>query len=88
MKRWIVLSLGWFFIVLGVLGLFLPVLQGILFLVIGLLLLATEYHWARRLIDKMSTRYPRIAGPVEKARAYVDRLILRIEKRFGGKPDP
>jgi uncharacterized membrane protein YbaN (DUF454 family) len=87
MKRWIVLSLGWIFIVLGILGLFLPLLQGILFLIIGLLLLATEYEWPRRLIGKVSTRYPRIRAPLEKAAAYVDRLILKVERLFGSKSD-
>jgi hypothetical protein len=83
LKRWIVLSLGWIFIVLGILGLFLPILQGILFLIIGLLLLATEYEWPRRMIDKVSAKYPRIGGPLEKATAYVDRLILKVEGLFG-----
>lgn len=38
-KKVFVLLLGWGFIALGVVGLFLPVLQGILFLVIGLTIL-------------------------------------------------
>ena len=77
MKRWIVLTLGWIFVALGVLGL--------LFLIIGLLLLATEYEWPKRLIDKVSTKYPRTAGPLEKAKSYVDRLILKVEKLFGSR---
>ena len=85
MKRWIVLTLGWIFVVLGILGLFLPILQGILFLIVGLLLLATEYEWPRRLTGKVSTKYPRTAGPIAKAKSYVDRLILKIEKLFGSK---
>jgi uncharacterized membrane protein YbaN (DUF454 family) len=85
MKRWIVLTLGWIFVVLGILGLFLPILQGILFLIIGLLLLATEYEWPRRIMDKVSTKYPRTAGPLEKAKSYVDRLILKVDKLFGSK---
>ena len=39
MKRWGILVAGWAFILLGIAGLFLPVLQGILFLLIGLLIL-------------------------------------------------
>ena len=87
MKRWIVLSLGWTFIVLGVLGLFLPILQGVLFLIIGLLLLATEYDWAARMIDKVKTKYPRIGGVLDKARGHVNRLIQRVERLVGQKPD-
>ncbi len=79
MKRYIVISLGWLFLVLGFLGLFLPILQGILFLIIGLLLLSTEYEWAQRLVEKITVKYPRIGGVLRKARGYVDRLIAKIE---------
>ena len=40
---------GYAFLVLGVLGLFLPVLQGVLFLLIGLLILAKNAPWAHSL---------------------------------------
>ena len=36
---------------LGIVGLFLPILQGIAFIIAGLLLLAREYHWARNLLN-------------------------------------
>ncbi len=36
---------------LGIVGLFLPILQGIVFIIAGLLLLAREYHWARNLLN-------------------------------------
>ena len=39
-RRMLILSAGWFFVVLGILGIFLPILQGILFLAIGLILLS------------------------------------------------
>ena len=47
MKRWLLIGLGWFFIVLGIAGLVLPFLQGILFLVVGLILLSRELEWVR-----------------------------------------
>jgi len=65
-KRWAILIAGWFFIFLGILGLFLPFLQGILFLVIGLLLLAQVQEWPRRVIDKLKARYPKLGDMVEK----------------------
>jgi uncharacterized membrane protein YbaN (DUF454 family) len=58
--------LGWLFVVLGLLGLFLPLLQGILFLVIGLTLLSARYAFARRLLDKARQRYPAEYGKVEE----------------------
>ncbi len=36
---------------LGIVGLFLPILQGIALIIAGLLLLAREYHWARSLLN-------------------------------------
>ena len=45
--------------VLGVVGLFLPVLQGIAMIIAGLLLLAPEFPWARRLLVWAKRRYRR-----------------------------
>ena len=42
-RRILILSAGWLFIALGVLGLFLPFLQGVLFLMIGFSLLSLEF---------------------------------------------
>ncbi|MDD5491446.1 MAG: YfhO family protein [bacterium] len=49
---------GWIFIVLGILGLFLPILQGLLFLIIGLFLLAKGNIWASNLLEKLKGKYP------------------------------
>lgn len=59
-KRILVLIAGWAFLVLGFAGLFLPFLQGILFLIVGLLILSTEYVWAHRLLTRLSERFPGI----------------------------
>jgi len=63
--------LGWLFIVLGILGLFLPILQGILFLCIGVLLLADDIPPFKRLIHKVESRWPRTRGPLETARRWM-----------------
>src|SRR2546427_10937372 len=42
-KRVLVLIIGWSFILLGIVGLFLPILQGVLFILIGLIILSSEY---------------------------------------------
>ena len=60
-KRIVKITLGWIFIVLGVLGLFLPILQGILFLCIGLTLLAQEQVWAHKLVKRIRHRFPKTA---------------------------
>ena len=66
-KRWLILAAGWAFVLLGIIGLFLPVLQGILFLLIGLVLLSGEYVWAHHLLTKLRARFPRVAARVQEA---------------------
>jgi hypothetical protein len=44
--------LGYILLILGIIGLFLPVLQGILMIFAGLTLLSTEYHWPSKVITK------------------------------------
>jgi hypothetical protein len=45
-KRWLKIGAGWCLLVIGVAGLFLPVIQGLLCIASGLTLLSTEYWWA------------------------------------------
>jgi len=52
------LAVGGLLVVLGILGLFLPFLQGILFIFIGLSLLAPENRHARRLLRWLRERFP------------------------------
>ncbi len=59
-KRIALQILGWLFVVLGLVGLVLPVLQGILFLIIGLYLLSREYQWAQRWMERLRARYPEV----------------------------
>ena len=80
LKRYAVLALGWFFIFLGILGLFLPILQGILFLTIGLILLSLESEWAAGKLDWLKTRYPRFGKTYDEA----DRRAMRLWERLRG----
>jgi uncharacterized membrane protein YbaN (DUF454 family) len=57
-KRIGVLILGWFFVGLGIIGLFLPFLQGILFITIGLAFLSSRSATIRRLHNYLERRYP------------------------------
>jgi uncharacterized protein len=58
MKRFFRIAFGIFSLILGVIGLFLPILQGILFIVIGLLILAPESKLIRRLLARFRMKYP------------------------------
>lgn len=82
-KKAVVLVVGWGFILLGIAGLFLPVLQGILFLMIGLVLLSTEYVWAHHLLAKIRSRFPKATEAADHAREKATRWLRRIHGREG-----
>ncbi|MFT5538546.1 MAG: uncharacterized membrane protein YbaN (DUF454 family) [Alphaproteobacteria bacterium] len=68
-KRRILMIVGWVFLVLGVLGLFLPILQGVLFLMVGLILLAKAQPRFRLLKQRIKKRYPKYAAAFDAAEA-------------------
>jgi len=72
-----VIVVGWAFILLGIAGLFLPILQGVLFLLIGLLILSTEYVWAHHLLQKLRARFPRIAVHMDAAKERAERWVRK-----------
>ncbi len=52
MRRWLKIITGFVFLIVGVIGLFTPILQGILCILAGLGILAKEFDWARRANQK------------------------------------
>ncbi|SDW11968.1 hypothetical protein SAMN05444487_101329 [Marininema mesophilum] len=62
--------LGWFFIILGIIGLFLPVLQGVIFLMLGFLILSKTSPWAKRKLDQFEKRHPLIAKQMNRLRKH------------------
>jgi len=68
-QRVMVLLAGWSCILLGIVGLFLPILQGFLFLFIGLVILSSQYAWAGRLLDRFRRRFPRLGRTADEAKA-------------------
>jgi uncharacterized membrane protein YbaN (DUF454 family) len=77
-KKIAVIVVGWAFLLLGIVGLFLPILQGVLFILIGLIILSTEYVWAHRLLTRLKTKFPRLGRAAdaasEKATAWMKRI--------------
>ena len=51
---------GWALLLLGVVGLFLPILQGSLFLLAGLLILSREHPWAHKVLERLRKRFPTV----------------------------
>jgi len=70
-KRYSLLAAGWALLPLGIVGLFLPVLPGALFLIIGLSILSVEYEWARRWMTALRSRFP---GTDKKLQGIIARL--------------
>lgn len=84
-KHYIGLGLGWFFILLGIAGLFLPVLQGVLFLCIGLILLSRRSARVRWLVQRAGRRWPKFRRALEfsRAQAAAWRARLGLRWRYG-----
>lgn len=76
-KKVVRLLLGWGFIVGGIVGLFLPLLQGVLFLFVGLLILSSEYVWADNLLRKIRTRFPVLSSRFDQAAAKAHKWTSR-----------
>jgi uncharacterized protein len=75
LKRWGVLAMGWLFVLLGIVGLVLPVLQGVLFIVIGMLILSTEYVWAHHLVRKLLKKFPWVDQQLHRAPRWAQRWM-------------
>ncbi len=65
---------GWTFLVLGLAGLVLPVLQGWLFIAIAAFLLAPDVPLFARLLCWIQDRFPRLR-----------RVVHRLRARFSGR---
>jgi uncharacterized membrane protein YbaN (DUF454 family) len=80
-KQILVLIVGWGFILLGIVGLFLPVLQGILFLLIGLIILSSEYAWAHHLLARLRGRFPKLSQTAEQAAEKAAGWLRRLSRQ-------
>ena len=84
-KSWAIYWAGWGFLAIGVLGLFLPILQGILFLLIGLLLLSNSSPRAARALDYIRVRFPRLSRKLEAARNKAAQVQAGVAAHFESK---
>ena len=84
-KTLTILTLGWFFIILGVIGLFLPLLQGILFIFIGVYLLSRRQPWASNLLVKLKIKHPKIYSTFEILKTKVKTIVRGQKKNDGSK---
>jgi uncharacterized membrane protein YbaN (DUF454 family) len=77
---------GFGFLGLGFVGLFLPILQGFLFMIIGLAILSTESRRVRAVVEEIKRRHP---GPWRRAHAMKRRMSVWFNTKFKhGKEAP
>ncbi|MGH9556042.1 MAG: PGPGW domain-containing protein [Terriglobales bacterium] len=81
LKRVLVLMVGWSFVLLGIAGLFLPILQGVLFTLIGLFILSSEYVWAHHLLERLRARFPRLSAAAHQAKERAQQWMAKISGR-------
>jgi uncharacterized membrane protein YbaN (DUF454 family) len=75
LRKAVVQLVGWMFLIVGIAGLFLPFLQGILFIFVGLVILSSQYQWAHKVLGHAKKRFPKMAEQL-------DRFLEKILKRF------
>jgi len=78
-NHWLMLGLGWGFILFGFIGLFLPILQGILFLAVGVIILTSRSPRVRWLVLQLGRRYPKF----RRTLAVAKRQAARLRRRLG-----
>ena len=74
-KRIILFIVAILFLILGLIGLALPFLQGFLFLAIGLILLSIASPKARAFIETYTRKYPKIHTFVAKMEKKISSVI-------------
>lgn len=80
-QRWtlkfIRLVLGYFFLLFGMLGGFIPILQGWIFVALGLILLKDDAKWARSLSVWARRRYPNARPAFRRAYSWIDEVLKK-----------
>ena len=85
LKRKLCLIGAGFFFILGILGLFLPILQGVLFLLVSFVLFSKGSARGRLMRRRFIHRYPKLGGKLQSAEDWVHHLPGRIKKKLGGR---
>lgn len=67
-KKTLRLTFGFLFLVLGLLGLLFPLLQGWLFLALGAILLSSDVPFFNRVLSRIKSRFPVIGRAAERLR--------------------
>lgn len=74
-KQICIICIGWIFLVLGVVGLFLPFLQGILFIFVGIACLSVSSVRLQKYLFAVGERHPKFGKHHQRAHAFIKRLF-------------
>jgi uncharacterized membrane protein YbaN (DUF454 family) len=74
-KKIAILTIGTIFILLGILGLVLPFLQGIIFLAIGFALIFFYFPDVRSWVNEHTKKYPHLFAIIEKIEKWLTKVI-------------
>ncbi len=77
MPRWLRLTLGIICILLGIAGTFLPILQGWLFFLLGVLLLSKDIPFFAKIADWLKARFPHATRAAEHEGKKISRKGMR-----------
>ncbi|MFO1075388.1 MAG: PGPGW domain-containing protein [Geminicoccaceae bacterium] len=76
-------SAGYAFLAFGVIGIIVPVLHGMLFLVVGLALLARHEPWARAVLERLKRQHPRVRAIIDRGERLTQRWFRLALVRIG-----
>jgi len=79
------MTIGWLFIFFGIIGLFLPILQGILFIAVGIALLADHIPFFAKVRNKIYSRFPKLKHLVRREHARLRLIHRRIRHKHEDK---
>lgn len=75
LRKPFLLIVGVFFILVGIAGLFLPVIQGILSIIIGVLFLSMWSPRIRTWLDERTVHYPKLHPVIKRAEAWIEKFM-------------
>ncbi len=77
-KKILILTFGISFIILGLLGLVFPFLQGILFLIIGFIILSLYFPQVITILKKYLHKHPHLVEKIEKIEKKIKEFVGEI----------
>lgn len=86
-QRVLRITAGWVLVGLGVIGLFLPVLQGIALILLGALVLSRESARVRAVMKRLRQRHPKLDERLTRIQRRLRRRRRRSEESESSQPD-